>query len=223
MFYSLKHENKIEQGDICNNLPKFIPSKLISEEGTDHVWKNYINSLEKGETPAVKFSILPSPTWGVALTQTCDIENAKKGDSILFAELINYDNYQDINQLSNKKKKKYIDKILDAIRNKPRTHYFPELTINEHERYGPWSLDFSTIFFVPMDLIKDNIDLFWKARLINPAKEVLKEKISRFFTRLAFEECIFFSSDEITYYIKYRNRDKEKIMRIRSDLGFIDK
>ena len=67
---------------------------------------------------------------------------------------------------------------------------------NNNEILGPWELDFKMIFFVPPDLIKKNKDLFWKARLKNPGLEVLKGKISRYFTRLAFEECLFFSKNE---------------------------
>ena len=78
------------------------------------------------------------------------------------------------------------------------------------------------IFFVPTDLIKNNKEIFWKARLINPGLEVLKEKISRFFTRLAFEECLFFSKSENEYYIEYKNKKKEEIMKIRRECGIND-
>ncbi len=78
------------------------------------------------------------------------------------------------------------------------------------------------IFFVPIDLIKNNKEIFWKARLISPGLEVLKEKISRFFTRLAFEECLFFSKKENEYYIEFKNKKKEEIMKIRRECGYTD-
>ena len=220
MFYTLNHEDRIEQGDICYNLPKFLPSNLISEEPNESTWDSYVESLRNNKVPKVKFSILPSPTWGVILSQTCDIENAKEGDSMIIAELNDYEYYTNIEDLSNTKKKNYIEKIIDTLRNEPAKHYFPILDLNNDEKLGPWELDFRTIFFVSIDLIKNNKEIFWRARLINPGVEVLKEKISRFFTRLAFEECIFFSNIENEYYIKLKKRDREKTMKIRRECGF---
>ena len=134
MYYKTKHEKKIEQGDICCNLPKFLPSDLISEEPTSTTWENYIESLRENKIPKVKFSILPSPTWGVILTQTCDIENAKQGSSMLFCELNKYENYADIAEISISKQKKYNEKIIDIVRNEPAKHYLPKLKIND-KRY----------------------------------------------------------------------------------------
>lgn len=82
--------------------------------------------------------------------------------------------------------------------------------------YGPWELDFNNIFFISTELVKKNIDLFWKARLKSPAVEVLKEKIRHYFTRLAFDECIFLTDIENDFYIEYKDKDKEEIDKIRS-------
>ncbi len=223
MLYTLNHKDKLEQGDICCNLPKFLPSDLIPEEPSTHVWDNYLESLRENSIPDVKFFILPSPKWGVILTQTCDIENAKEGSSILVAELNEIEDYKKFEELpSITKKKSRIDNIIKTIRNEPAKHYFPELMFNNNEILGPWELDFKMIFFVPPDLIKKNKDLFWKARLKNPGLEVLKGKISRYFTRLAFEECLFFSKNENEYYIDYKGRNKEEIIKIRRECGYID-
>lgn len=224
MFYTLNHEDRIEQGDICYNLPKFLPSDLIyEEEATPTIWDNYVKSLQEKETPKVKFSVFPSPTWGVILTQTCDIENAKAGSSILFAELNEIEDYHNFEDLTSEKQKKHrINEIIEVIRNEPAKHYFPELKLNDNEIFGPWGLDFKMTFFIPIDLIKKYKELFWKARLISPGLEVLKEKISRFFTRLAFEECLFFSKNENEYYIKYKKRKREEIMKIRRKCGYLD-
>jgi len=223
MLYSLNHEDKIEQGDICYNLPKFLPSDLISELPSTNVWDNYLESLRENNIPNVKFSILPSPKWGVILTQTCDIENAKKGSSILVAELNKIEDHPKFEDItSNKKKEKHIDKIIDIIRNEPAKHYFPELRLTNNEILGPWELNFRMIFFVPVDLIKNNKEIFWRARLKSPGLEVLKEKISRYFTRLAFEECLFFSKNENDYYIGYKRRNEQEIMKIRRECGSPD-
>lgn len=224
MFYTLNHEDKIKQGDICCNLPKFLPSDLIYEEQTNPtVWDNYIKSLQENKIPKVKFSVFPSPTWGVILTQTCDIENAKEGTSILFAELNKIENYQNFEDLtSNTQKKNRINNIIKMLRDEPAKHFFPEFVSINDEIFGPWELDFKMIFFVPIDLIKNNKEIFWKVRLISPGVEVLKEKISHYFTRLAFEECLFFSKNENEYYIDFKNRKKEEIMKIRRECGFTD-
>ena len=220
MFYTLNHEDKIKQGDICCNLPKFLPSDLIPEKTSTPVWDDYLESLRENNIPNVKFSVLPSPKWGVLLTQTCDIENAKEGSSILVAELNKIEDYQNIKNLTTKNKREtHINKIIDMIRDEPAKHYFPELVLMNNDILGPWELAFKMIFFVPIDLIKNNKEIFWKARLINPGLEVLKEKISRFFTRLAFEECLFFSKAENESYIELKKRDKKEIIEIRRKCG----
>jgi len=220
MFYTLNHEDKIKQGDICCNLPKFLPSDLIPEKTSTPVWDDYLESLRENNIPNVKFSVLPSPKWGVLLTQTCDIENAKEGSSILVAELNKIEDYQNIKNLTTKNKREtHINKIIDMIRDEPAKHYFPELVLINNDILGPWELDFKMIFFIPLDLIKNNKEIFWKARLINPGLEVLKEKISRFFTRLAFEECLFFSKAENESYIELKKRDKKEIIEIRRKCG----
>jgi len=223
MFYKLNHEDKVEQGDICCNLPKFLPSDLISQEPSTTVWDNYLKSLRENNVPDVMFSVLPSPKWGVILTQTCDIENAKEDSSILVAELNEIADYQDIEALTSKtRKEKYIDNIIDTIRNEPAKHYFPKLKLNDKEIFGPWELNFKMIFFIPIDLITSNKDIFWKARLISPGLEILKEKISRYFTRLAFEECLFFTKIENEYYIELKKRNPEEINKIRKECGIND-
>ena len=149
MFYTLNHEDIVKQGDICCNLPKFLPSDLISKEPSTPVWDNYLKSLHANDTPDAIFSVLPRPKWGVILSQTCDIENAKEDSSILVAELNKIEDYQNIENLPSKnKREKHIDKIIYTIRNEPAKHYFPELVLNNNDILGPWELDFKIIFFV---------------------------------------------------------------------------
>ncbi|OLS12558.1 MAG: hypothetical protein RBG13Loki_3807 [Promethearchaeota archaeon CR_4] len=154
------------------------------------------------------------------LTQSCDIANAQTGDSIFFAELVTIEK-KDFDQLSNKLKEKHIEKIIDTVRNHPRFHYFPEMVFTSGEGYGPWNMDFKTVFPVPTELITQNIDMFWKARILSEGLDVLKEKISRFFTRLAFEECIFLANNECECYIKTKRKGlEEEIRKVRKALGF---
>ena len=52
-----------------------------------------------------------------------------------------------------------------------------------------------------------------------PSGEVLKEKIRHFFTRLAFDECIFLSDSETDRYIIVEKRDRDDIMKVRKSCG----
>ncbi len=220
MLYILGHDDHIEQGDICCNLPKIIPSYFMSEIPGSPKWEKYVENIKTNKTTSVKFSFFPSPTWGVVLSQTCEVENAEEGVSIIFAELIKCEKYQEIETLSNKKSKVFIKNMLKLLRyEKPSDLYLPKLFLRDEKGYGPWRLDFRNIFFVPVNLIQDNLDLFWRARLKTPAVEVLKEKIRHFFTRLAFDECIFFSDSETDKYIIFEKRDRDEIMKVRRSCG----
>jgi len=215
MFYILNHDGKLEQGDICFNIPKITPSQFISEKPIVSTWDDYINCIEENSPKSVKFSFFPSPTQGVILSPTCDIENNKL-KVILFAELKLDVNHSGFQEKGKSRKKSHIDSLLRLVRYKwPSKHYFPELFVDE-TIYGPWELDFNNIFFISTELVKKNIDLFWKARLKSPAVEVLKEKIRHYFTRLAFDECIFLTDIENDFYIEYKDKDKEEIDKIRS-------
>lgn len=222
-FYCYKHCNRIEQGDILFNIPKIIPSNFISETPRTSVWEGYIKNIKiKNESNKnfdfSKLSYFPSPTNGIVLSQTCDIENDKVG-TIIFAELNNYKRFKEVEAiqiLGKDKKEKYFEDLFDHLRFKyPSLHFFPKLTIDK-KTLGPFVLDFKNIFFAPLELIKSNLDLFWKARLISPAVVLLKEKIKFFFTRLAFDECIFLSDDETELYIYTFGRDKNEIMKVRN-------
>lgn len=220
MLYKLEHEDHIEQGDICYNLPKILPSYLISEIPGSSTWEKYIENITTNTDSSVKLSFYPSPTWGVVLSQTCEVENAEEGTSIIFAELKYCEKYQDITTIGRNKSKTYIKSILKLLRYEaPSSLYLPKLYADDGKNYGPWKSDFRNIFFVPAKLIENNLNLFWKARLKNPAVEVLKEKIRHFFTRLAFEECIFFSDSETDKYIINENRDRDKVMKVRRSCG----
>ena len=62
-------------------------------------------------------------------------------------------------------------------------------------------LDFKSLFFIPFEFFQDNIQNFFVGRLKSNALKVLIEKISRFFTRLAYEDVMFLSGDERSHYL----------------------
>ena len=220
MLYILEHENHIEQGDICYNLPKILPSYFISEIPGSPTWEKYIENIKNNTISSVKFSFYPSPTWGVVLSQTCEVENAEEGASIIFAELKYCEKYQDITSIGKNRSKTYIKNVLKLLRYEtPSKLYLPKLCIEDGKEYGPWKSDFRNIFFVPVKLIEKNLNLFWKARLKIPAVEVLKEKIRHFFTRLAFEESIFFTDSETEEYIICEKRDRDEVLKVRRSCG----
>ncbi|UYP48133.1 hypothetical protein NEF87_004418 [Candidatus Lokiarchaeum ossiferum] len=208
MYYKFKHNDRIEQGDILFDIPKILPESLYTV-GIDDEWNFYVDCLKTDKRPTVKFSVLPEPTMGVILTQTCNIENAKKGDFLVIGELkkidIDYTSYEDFKKLtSNKQKERCIKainhQIRDFIRNKPNDHFFPKINFPNGTKLGPFHLKFKTIFLIPTELVKNNLDIFWKARIIDHANVVLKDKIKNYFTRLAFDDCIFMDDSEFKIY-----------------------
>ncbi|MHA1168500.1 MAG: hypothetical protein ACTSRU_11805 [Candidatus Hodarchaeales archaeon] len=78
-------------------------------------------------------------------------------------------------------------------------------------------MNFENIFQVPYDIINSNISVFFVARLKSPARKVLCDKISRFFTRLAFEEIIFLTDEEIKARIsrnKITQEEAEEVLKL---------
>jgi len=87
-------------------------------------------------------------------------------------------------------------------------------------------IDFRKIFTIPYNVLMNNYDDFFVARLKQPLNDVLKEKISRFFTRLAFEDIYFYENDEILYLVKKGDITKNDVIRnfkiIGRDISFLD-
>ena len=189
MIYDKNTPKTLEQGDILRNIPKITPNQINFDQIKDY-WKNTFQSKMlpiKGT-----FQVKPILSNGVILSQSCDI---RPGFSILFAELTDIPE----NKLSSSLKKR-IRNIKKIIRDDTRIHYFPP--DNEIELFKePKLLDFKSLFFIPFEFFQDNIHNFFIGRLQNNALKVLIEKISRFFTRLAYEDVMFLSRDEISQYL----------------------
>ena len=72
-------------------------------------------------------------------------------------------------------------------------------------------LDFKTLFLIPYEFLNENIKEYFIARLKSSARNVLCEKISRFFTRYAFEDVMFLNNDEITPYLDSISKEDRKV------------
>ena len=203
MIYLKEIPRSLEQGDICNNLPKISPLQ-INFGNIKEFWIENIKQAESSiPTKPIILETQPSLACGVILTQSCDI---RPGSAILFAEL--RERKEDPFSPKPKGRMNQITKILHT---ETRFHYFPidnSIEILKTQKV----LDFMTLFIIPYDFLHDNIKNFFVARLISDAQQVLREKISRFFTRLAFDDIMFLTNDEIGKYIeKYKlNLDEVK-------------
>jgi len=127
------------------------------------------------------------------LSQSCDI---RQGYSILFAELTDLPE----NKLSVNNIKKRVKGIRNIIRDETRFYYFPPMEQIEFFK-KPKLLDFKSLFLIPYEFFQNNIQYFYVCRLKEPALKVLIDKITRFFSRLAFEDIMFLNGDEIKFHL----------------------
>ncbi|MHA1791030.1 MAG: hypothetical protein ACTSVI_00205 [Promethearchaeota archaeon] len=200
MIYSKNIPKTLNQGDILENIPKITPNQINFDQINDY-WRRSSNSNELPR--AGTFQVKPILSNGVILSQTCDL---RPGFSILFGEIVEIPN----NVLSSNVKKR-IKTIRKIIRDDTRYHYFPsdsEITFFKK----PKMLSFKSLFFIPFDFFQGNIQDYFVARLKDHALKVLKEKISRFFTRLAYEDVMFLSGDEISTYLSGLSEDDRTVV-----------
>ncbi len=185
MIYRFEHNNKLEQGDILKNLPYFDPFT----DGFIEDWVSAIKHPDQGDATIPDAE--PISKCGVLLTQSCDI---RPENNILFAEIKAY-------SINIKKPRSRVKKIRKVIRDETRTYFLPADGSIQAPIEFPATVDFRRIFAVPAKLILQDLSIFFVARLKEPAVVILKEKISRFFSRLAFDDVIFFQDGDIAPYI----------------------
>ena len=191
MIYIKEIPETLQQGDILQNLPKITPNQINFDLIKEH-WIRSINSEKLPEKTS--FNVKPLLANGVILSQSCDI---RPKFSILLAEL------KDLppDKLSPTNLEKRIKGIKNIIRDDTRIHYFPPT--DEIELFKePKLLDFKNLFLIPYEFFQENIEKYYVARLKNEAQKVLCEKISRFFTRFAFEDIIFLKNEEKSFYLE---------------------
>ena len=192
MIYDINVPTSLEHGDICHNLPKFsIDHPQISNDeeliqGLDF-WDKFLTLQDKNIISQWQVNIIPIITTGIILSQSCDI---KDESFILFAEVRNN------GQIFSQKLPERYNQIRKILRNDTRLHYLPMCKKIEDLK-EPKIIDLKSLFLVPYNLLVKKIDFFFVARLIPEARVVLQEKITRFFTRLAYDEPIFLSDKEL--------------------------
>ncbi len=199
-YLSINNVSSFEQGDIFKDLPIF--PQFINDDEKIQVWDTTISQINNMILPSepISFEIYPKPTMGILLNQDCDIERAH---NLIFAEIKKRDDKFSLNP-----SKSYNTK-LKIIRDETRFHYLPPWDLKENE-ITPWIVDFLSIFLVPIKLIKNNINQYFVTRLNPDVKLIFKDKISRFFTRLAFEDLIFLNPKERLEYKKEKNLSDEE-------------
>ncbi len=199
-YLSISNVSSFEQGDIFKNLPKF--SQFIDDDKKFQAWNANITQINNKKLPSepLSFEIYPKPTMGILLNQDCDIERAH---NLVFAEIKKRNE-----KFSSNLSKSYNSK-LKIVRDETRFHYLPPWDPKENE-IMPWIVDFLTIFLVPIGLIKNNINQYYVTRLNPDIKLIFKDKISRFFTRLPFEDLIFLNPKERLEYKKDKNLSDEE-------------
>lgn len=190
MIYTKDIPDTLKQGDILQNLPKITPNQINFDDIRESWQKATFSDLlpEKAN-----FLVKPLLANGVILSQSCDI---RPSFSILFAELKELKS----NKLSPNDIEKRIKGIKRIVRDETRIHYFPKSDEIDLFR-KPKLLDFKSLFLIPYEFFHGILENYFVARLKNEAQKVLCEKISRFFTRYAFEDVIFLSNSEVAYYL----------------------
>ena len=199
-YLPIKDVSTFEQGDIFKNLPIF--SKFTDDDEKIYAWNASISRINKNILPPepLTFEIYPKPTMGILLNQDCDIERTH---NLVFAEVKKRND-----KFSPNPSKSYNTK-LKIIRDETRFHYLPPWDLKENETM-PWIVDFLTIFLVPIKLIKNNINQYFVTRLNPDVKLIFKDKISRFFTRLPYEDLIFLNPKERLEYKKDKKLSNEE-------------
>lgn len=194
--YKLKEgEPPITQGDVFNNLPYFSYDFLLrSSPRSLDVFKNENKDIltEVIQNSAkVQFEGFFYPKWGIIASQDCDIKPKK---DLIFYPL------EKTNVLIDEVN--IISAVNTKIKNTTRRLYLPKLYCSKGQIYGPFEIIFHNPFNVPYELVLNNLNKCWKARLIESARKIFIGKLSQFFTRLPIEEFMFLENQEITKYLK---------------------
>ncbi len=202
MIYIKEIPDYLNQGDILQNLPKITPNQIDFSK----IKEEWLKSLNSDKLPKkASYNVRPFLTTGVILSQSCDI---RPNSSILFAELKKLPK----DKLSPSNLEKRIKGIKSIIRDDTRIHYFPPS--DEIELFKePKLLDFKNLFLIPYEFFTGSLEKYFVARLKNEAQKVLCEKISRFFTRFAFEDIIFLIKDEINFFLDSLSKEDKEIAK----------
>lgn len=190
----IENELLISQGDIFYNLPYLTYDQLI-RSGPDILYK-FQNEKDEILTTILKnggqvqVEGFIDAHWGILASQDCDIRPNK--DLIFFPLEPTKSLYESPN---------IIKAIDENIKDTTRKLYLPRISPPDSSKtYGPFEIIFHNPFNVPYNLIIDNLEHCWKARIIEQARKIFIGKLSHFYSRIPIEEIIFLDNKEITKY-----------------------
>ena len=195
-----KHK-EIKQGDIFKGLPK------MTYQHDAENFNEYVRQIQKQLEGSIgKMCVSLKPTNAVLLTQTCD---AIPDSNLDFSALdkIKFSNEFPEKLDSNTKKGVHIKHVKKVVRDQTRYHFFPQ---NKLFRDHSYKCDFRELFFVPYNHVIKHLELYLHARLITEAVTVLQDKIANFFTRLAFEDTMFFPDDVVKHLLNKKGISERK-------------
>lgn len=215
--YSYENDPPIQQGDIFCNLPYFNydylmksrPIRLkIPKNESDEI---LIEILQNGgQIPVESFYYCQ---WGILASQDCDI---RPNRDLIFFPLIPVSSLMEEGNI--------VEAVENNIVKSTRHIYIPKLNTPEGDLYGPFEINFYNPFNVPYNLLLNNLQYCWKARLIEKARKVFIGKLTHFYSRTPVDEFIFLENEEITNYLisdwkniwseKSQDKYKEGLMRI---------
>ena len=189
-----ENELLISQGDIFCNLP-YLTYDLLIRSGPG-ILDKFQNERDEILTTILKnggqvqVEVFIDAHWGILASQDCDIRPNK--DLIFFPLEPTKALYESQN---------IITAIDDNIKNTTRKLYLPRISPRDGSKtYGPFEIIFHNPFNVPYNLINDNLEHCWKARIIESARKIFIGKLSHFYSRIPIEEIIFLENREITKY-----------------------
>ena len=204
----IENELLISQGDIFCNLPYLTYDHLI-RSGPD-ILDKFQNEKDEILTSILKnggqvqVEGFIDAHWGILASQDCDIRSNK--DLIFFP----------LEPTKTLYKSQNIIKAIDEnIKDPTRKLYLPRISPpNGGRTYGPFEIIFHNPFNVPYNLINDNLEHCWKARIIEQARKIFIGKLFHFHPRIPIEEIIFLENKEIT---KYFTKDWEVFWKDKKD------
>lgn len=174
--YGIVDEENLEQGDLIEVCPVFIPDYPLS----------LIEQLAKGEIDEL---IESTGEWqffdAVVMSQTCDLENGK----LKYVTMCPFWSLDDFGAMGPDFRS---PKTLEDIRrgNRPSYHMLDACNLDE-KKQGIQVVDFRSVFSVPYSFLKSFAGVRGKRlRLLSPYKEDLAQAFGKFFMRVARPKSI---------------------------------
>ncbi|MFW9872964.1 MAG: hypothetical protein ACFFG0_07670 [Candidatus Thorarchaeota archaeon] len=192
--YSIENEPSIRQGDIFCNLPYFnydylMKLRPIRQKAPKDESKQILTEIiQNGGQILVEGFYYGK--WGILASQDCDV---RPNRDLIFFPLFPVSSLLEENNI--------VEAVENNIVKSTRHIYIPKLNPPDEQIYGPFEINFYNPFNLPYNIILDNLQYCWKARLIEKARKVFIGKLTHFYSRTPVDEFIFLENEEITNYL----------------------